>query len=293
MPSLMHCHCSMCRKHHGAPFATFAAAPAHSLRWQHGEASVQEYPSSASRVRRFCGTCGSVAPTPMDERVLLPAGNLLGELGDVGGLHMFVGSKAPWHVIADELPQHENAPPGWPTHEVTGPVEVRAEGGTHGACLCGGVAFSVSGAPARWLQCHCSRCRRGRSAAHGSNAFYPVSQFEWRAGRELVRSYRPPDAERFIGVVLRALRWRRASGARQRALCIGAGGLVRRRPRRAASSAHPRGEQGALVHLQRRATAICGVAACLRTASNNYLTFCHVARPTPCQPGDVPERRQI
>jgi hypothetical protein len=32
---------------------------------------------------------------------------------------------------------------------------------------------------------------------HGSNAFYPASQFAWRTGRELVRSYKPPEAERF------------------------------------------------------------------------------------------------
>lgn len=194
---LMHCHCSMCRKHHGAPFATFVGAPAHRLRWLQGEASVLEYPSSAQRVRRFCGACGSVAPTPMDDRVLLPAGSVLGELGRAEGLHMFVGSKAGWHVIGDGLPQHDGAPPGWPAHEVVRPAEVRLENAVHGACLCGGVTFSVRGAPARWLQCHCSRCRRGRSAAHGSNAFYPARQFEWRTGRELVRSYKPADAERF------------------------------------------------------------------------------------------------
>jgi hypothetical protein len=192
-----HCHCSMCRKHHGAPFATFLAAPQQDLRWLGGEPSVVEYASSAARVRRFCGACGSVAPAPLGGRVLLPAGNLLGELGAVGGLHMFVGSKAPWHVIGDGLPQHDAAPPGWSVPEVRRPAAAAIEGAVHGSCLCGDVTFSVSGAPARWFQCHCSRCRRGRSAAHGSNAFYPASQFEWRTGRERVRSYRPADAERF------------------------------------------------------------------------------------------------
>jgi hypothetical protein len=198
LQNLMHCHCSMCRKHHGAPFATVVTVPAQGFRWQRGEGTLLEYPSSALRVRRACGICGSVAPTPLQDRVLLPAGNLLGELGDASGLHMFVGSKAPWHVIADGLPQHDDAPPGWPIHEVVGSAEVRRESAIHGACSCRGVAFSVTGTPARWLQCHCSRCRRGRSAAHGSNAFYPASQFAWRTGRELVRSYRPPDAERFM-----------------------------------------------------------------------------------------------
>jgi hypothetical protein len=194
---LIHCHCSMCRKHHGAPFATCLAAPLQGLRWLSGEGSVLEYRSSAELVRRSCVECGSVAPTPIDDQVFLPAGNLLGELGASGGLHMFVGSKAPWHVIGDALPQHHAVPPGWSMREVVRPVPAPIEGAVHGSCLCGGVTFSVSGAPARWYQCHCSRCRRGRSAAHGSNAFYAASQFAWRTGRELVRSYRPPEAERF------------------------------------------------------------------------------------------------
>ncbi len=193
---LMHCHCSACRKHHGAPFATHVFAPAGGFRWRR-EPELIEHLTSATRVRRSCSVCGSVAPTPLGDRVLLPAGNLQGELGDVVGLHMFVASKAPWHSIADDLPRHDGAPPGWSFPEVVRPAAVRLEGLVHGSCLCGDVSFAVSGAPARWLQCHCSRCRRGRSAAHGSNAFYPASQFQWRAGRERVRGYKPPEAERF------------------------------------------------------------------------------------------------
>jgi hypothetical protein len=137
---------------------------------------------------------------------------LLGELGVVGGRHVFVASKAPWHVIADELPQYDGAPPDRVPADgaaldgaaldgaapaVPRPALPSLEGASHGSCLCGGVSFSVSGEPIRWLQCHCSRCRRGRSAAHGSNTFYPLAQFAWRSGRELVRKYKPPEAERF------------------------------------------------------------------------------------------------
>ena len=196
---LLHCHCSVCRKHHGAPFATFVTAPAPALHWLDGEASVQEYASSPERVRRFCGVCGSVAPSQVGDRMLLPAGNLLGDLGEVAGLHMFVASKARWHIIADALPPHEHAPPDWPVSEVVRPrAEQAADGSVRGSCTCGEVTFSVSGAPSRWLQCHCSRCRRGRSAAHGSNTFYPGGQFTWGSGRELVRKYKPPEAGRFM-----------------------------------------------------------------------------------------------
>jgi hypothetical protein len=195
--NLVHCHCSMCRKHHGAPFATWAVVPEKALRWLHGQSTLSGYPSSPERVRHFCGTCSSVAPTLVGDRVLVPAGNLFGELGVVGGFHMFVGSKAPWHTIGDRLPQHDSLPPGWPTQEVFRPADTERKGTVHGSCLCGEVTFSVVGKPTPWLQCHCSRCRRGRSAVHGSNAFYPTDQFTWLSGKERVRAFRPSDAERF------------------------------------------------------------------------------------------------
>ncbi len=198
---LTHCHCSMCRKHHAAPFASFVEVEQHGVRWLAGEHLVASYSSSAGRQRRFCHVCSSVAPAPLADQLWVPAGNLLLDSSIPGGSHIFVRSKAPWHVIADALPRYDAAPPGWTTEatttEVTRPSAASVEGETHGSCLCGEVTFVVSGAPARWLQCHCSRCRRGRSAAHGSNTFYPLAQFSWRTGRELVRSYKPPDAERF------------------------------------------------------------------------------------------------
>jgi hypothetical protein len=202
LSSLLHCHCGRCRKHHGAPFASFVRVPRQQLRWQSAEEAVGSQPSSPARQRRFCVQCGSVAPSPHGaEHVLVPAGNLQGELDGSRGEHMFVGSKAVWHGIADELPRHEAAPPGWTSLE--GVVErptldsAPLAGSTHGSCLCGAVTFTVSGQPSRWLQCHCSRCRRARSALHGSNTFYPAAQFAWRSGRELVKSYKPPEAERF------------------------------------------------------------------------------------------------
>ncbi len=194
---LDHCHCSMCRKHHGAPFATFVAPPAERLHWVQGEASVVQHRSSPKRDRSFCATCGAVAPAVIGDRAWIPAGNLVGELGDVGGLHMFVGSKAPWHVIGDDLPQYEKAAPSWPFEEVQRPAAPALDGAIGGSCSCGAVTFSVRGAPARWFQCHCSRCRRARSAAHASNMFFQADQFQWHSGREVVIAYKPPDAERF------------------------------------------------------------------------------------------------
>ena len=61
-----------------------------------------------SMCRSFCRTCGSVTPL-IDEEMglaLCPAGNLQGEPRAKPKAHIFVGSKAQWHTITDDLPQH-------------------------------------------------------------------------------------------------------------------------------------------------------------------------------------------
>jgi hypothetical protein len=80
---MMHCHCSMCRKHHGASFATFVVAPLAAFRWIAGEDVVARYKSSEQGVRSYCPRCGSVAPTLMPDAgfAVAPAGNLDGDPG--------------------------------------------------------------------------------------------------------------------------------------------------------------------------------------------------------------------
>ncbi len=111
--NLLHCHCSMCRKHHGSAFATFAAAPLAGYRITAGAGEIRRYDSSPGVHRSFCGKCGSVLPEAMEAigLVIGPAGNLEGELGIEPQLHMFTGSKAPWYSITDGLPQFEEYPP--------------------------------------------------------------------------------------------------------------------------------------------------------------------------------------
>jgi hypothetical protein len=106
---MSHCHCSMCRKHHGAAFATFVTVPLGNFRWVAGEEALSTYQSSAYGKRTFCGKCGSVMPVVEAETgvAFCPAGNLDGELGIQPQSHRFVGSKASWHTITDTLPQHE------------------------------------------------------------------------------------------------------------------------------------------------------------------------------------------
>ncbi len=54
-----HCHCSMCRKFHGAGFATFVEVPADAFRWTQGSELLQAYVADNDTTRRFCRNCGS------------------------------------------------------------------------------------------------------------------------------------------------------------------------------------------------------------------------------------------
>ncbi|MEO5755444.1 MAG: GFA family protein [Mesorhizobium sp.] len=47
-----------------------------------------------------------------------------------------------------------------------------------GSCLCGGVQFSVSGAPLRVGLCHCKDCRKAGGSAYSAYAIWPLDAFE-------------------------------------------------------------------------------------------------------------------
>jgi len=54
-----HCHCSQCRRLHGAAYATFASVKENRFRYLSGEEDLRKYASSDDHERVFCGNCGS------------------------------------------------------------------------------------------------------------------------------------------------------------------------------------------------------------------------------------------
>ncbi len=110
----LNCHCSTCRKAHGAAFRSRARVEAADFRWLQGEDLVTYYESSPGNHRGFCRVCGTALLSRFDfDRSQY--GIALGPLDDDPGLkperHVFVGSKAPWHDITDDLPRFEGFPP--------------------------------------------------------------------------------------------------------------------------------------------------------------------------------------
>ena len=72
-----------------------------------------------------------------------------------------------------------------------------------GSCLCGAIRYEISGEPEWAHNCHCQRCRKIRGTAFASNLFVPLETFRYTEGEDLLRSYKLPDAERFLCEVRR------------------------------------------------------------------------------------------
>lgn len=103
-----HCHCSTCRKTHGAAFGTFGHAHADHFRWIEGEAFLTGYSSSEGNVRNFCRVCGSSMPSvfPPINYVRIPLATLDDDPETQPVAHLYVKSKVPWFEITDTLPQY-------------------------------------------------------------------------------------------------------------------------------------------------------------------------------------------
>ncbi len=105
------CHCSMCRRTHGAAFGTYAQVNPDEFRWVAGQELVSAYESSPGGYRCFCRVCGS--PLGADGKLSwVTLGTVEGDPGVRPRGHIFVGSKAPWYEITDDLPQFDAWHPG-------------------------------------------------------------------------------------------------------------------------------------------------------------------------------------
>lgn len=103
-----HCHCSMCRKAHGAAFGSHATIAREKFRFTAGEDSVTRYASSPGVERSFCAHCGSTLQWSSDRRpddIAIAAGTLDTPLAPPPQRHIYTDSRASWYRIEDTLPQ--------------------------------------------------------------------------------------------------------------------------------------------------------------------------------------------
>jgi hypothetical protein len=110
LPSLFcgHCHCSMCRRNHGAGYVTWFGIPVDRLTLSRGREELVRFASSEQGTRSFCRRCGTSlfcdnAAHP--ERVEIALGTMDEPIDRAPELHIFFDSRAPWVQIADSLPR--------------------------------------------------------------------------------------------------------------------------------------------------------------------------------------------
>ncbi len=194
---MTHCHCSICRKIHGALFATYYNATNFTI--DEGQNAVETYESSAGFTRSFCNQCGSPLPeTYGDEKtVAIPAGLMDDDPGIRPESHIFTESKASCYNITDDLPQLEHYGDGDLNRVVDVPEPEHKDGVVTGGCQCGAVNFEYTGEPKMMMNCHCSRCRKVKGAAHATNAFVAGDALTWTSGESNIVSYAHSSAKFF------------------------------------------------------------------------------------------------
>ena len=112
--NVLNCHCSNCRKSHGAAFRTRGRVRVKDFVWLSGRELVTKYRSSQNEYRTFCSVCGANLVTEFitnPDEYGFALGTLDTDPGVKPGFHIFVSDKAPWHDITDNLPQYPEFPP--------------------------------------------------------------------------------------------------------------------------------------------------------------------------------------
>jgi hypothetical protein len=102
------CHCSRCRAATGSAFKAFAGIERNKLELREGGDNLLVVGEEKLNDTR-CGTCGSLLFSVVRDGAYVHVA--LGSLVDSPSIrptaHIFVGSKAPWFEITDDLPQFE------------------------------------------------------------------------------------------------------------------------------------------------------------------------------------------
>jgi hypothetical protein len=104
-----HCHCTLCRRAHGAAFVTWVGVATTSFA---STGDVTWYASTPEARRGFCGACGSTmffTSTKWPDEVHVVVANLLDPLDRKPGGHVWWSDRAPWFDHDDDLPKKGGA----------------------------------------------------------------------------------------------------------------------------------------------------------------------------------------
>lgn len=110
LPTLFcgHCHCSMCRRNHGAGFVTWFAVGRSQFQVTDGETELVRYRSSDHGTRTFCGRCGSslfCESSRHPDQIDIVLANMDDPIDRPPQVHVYFDDRASWVVAEDGLPR--------------------------------------------------------------------------------------------------------------------------------------------------------------------------------------------
>jgi hypothetical protein len=94
-----HCHCSMCRRAHGAGVVTWVGFPRAAVTIEGGGDVLVRFKSSAQATRGFCSRCGSTLlfeSGHWPDEIHVTLANLDSADGLEPKMHAYWSSRAPW-----------------------------------------------------------------------------------------------------------------------------------------------------------------------------------------------------
>ena len=106
----LNCHCSNCRRATGSAFKPFAGIEREKLIVTQGADQQLIYGREPDKAHdAHCRTCGSLLYSLVRDGkwVHVTMGTLVDAPSIKPAAHIFVGSKAPWFTITDDLPRFE------------------------------------------------------------------------------------------------------------------------------------------------------------------------------------------
>jgi len=108
----INCHCSQCRRATGSAFKPLAGIERSKLTLARGQDNLVIYGDEQANHDVRCGRCGSLLYSVVRDGtyVHVAMGTLTDTPSIMPTMHIFTGSKAEWHRITDELPQHREFP---------------------------------------------------------------------------------------------------------------------------------------------------------------------------------------
>ena len=106
------CHCDLCRRANGSAYSANSKVPLEQFRIISQTAPTTAFQSSPGAWKHFCSTCGSPVYSKVDwdvDHVRVRLGTLPRDTKASIVAHVWVGSKADWDTIADDLPKFDRA----------------------------------------------------------------------------------------------------------------------------------------------------------------------------------------